>query len=182
MPNRTAGRQEELLWLRMQPMPPRSRRVDTPSAVARSLVSRARIVALEDDGSVFVRVGRERTRRAAVASHVDLGAVTAALASGIAALVVFEEARVPSPVIIGFVGETAVSVTARTIAPVAGPCIEADVDGRRVRVVAKDEIVLECGKASITMRRNGKVIVRGTHVETNSAGTNRIKGGQVRIN
>ena len=71
--------------------------------------------------------------------------------------------------------------------PVAGaaepmPVIEADVDGRRVRVTARDEIVLECGKASITLRRNGRVIVRGTYVETHSEGTNRIKGGQVQIN
>jgi len=60
--------------------------------------------------------------------------------------------------------------------------IESDVDGNRVRLVAKDEIVLECGKASITLRRNGRIIVRGTHVETNSEGTNRIKGGHVQIN
>ncbi len=60
--------------------------------------------------------------------------------------------------------------------------IETDVDGNRVRLVAKDEIVLECGKASITLRRNGRIIVRGTHVETNSEGTNRIKGGHVQIN
>jgi hypothetical protein len=60
--------------------------------------------------------------------------------------------------------------------------LEADVDGRRVRIVAQDEIVLECGQASITLRRNGKIIVRGTYVETYSTGTNRVKGGQVRIN
>jgi hypothetical protein len=60
--------------------------------------------------------------------------------------------------------------------------LEADVDGRRVKIVARDEIVLECGEASITLRRNGKVIVRGTYVETYSTGTNRVKGGQVRIN
>jgi hypothetical protein len=60
--------------------------------------------------------------------------------------------------------------------------IEADVDGRRVRIVAKDEIVLECGQASVTLRRNGRIIIRGTYVETHSEGTNRIKGGQVRIN
>lgn len=60
--------------------------------------------------------------------------------------------------------------------------IEMDADGKRVRVTAKDEIVLECGKASITLRRNGRVVVRGTHVETNSEGTNRIKGGHVRVN
>jgi len=63
------------------------------------------------------------------------------------------------------------------------PCVlEADIDGRRVRVVAKDEIVLECGQASITLRRNGKIVIRGTYVETYATGTNRVKGGQVRIN
>ena len=62
------------------------------------------------------------------------------------------------------------------------PVIEADVDGKRVRIVAQDEIVLECGQASITLRRNGRVIIRGTYVETHSEGTNRIKGAQVRIN
>ena len=60
--------------------------------------------------------------------------------------------------------------------------IDANIDGRRVRIVAQDEIVLECGQASITLRRNGRIIVRGTYVETHSDGTNRIKGGQVRIN
>ena len=60
--------------------------------------------------------------------------------------------------------------------------VEADVDGRRVRIVARDEIVLECGEASITLRRNGRIIIKGTYVETCSEGTNRIKGGQVRIN
>jgi hypothetical protein len=60
--------------------------------------------------------------------------------------------------------------------------IEADIDGRRVRIVARDEIVLECGEASITLRRNGRIVIKGTYVETCSEGTNRIKGGQVRIN
>jgi uncharacterized protein (DUF2345 family) len=60
--------------------------------------------------------------------------------------------------------------------------LEADADGRRVRLVAKDEIVLECGKASITLRRNGRVVVRGTQLETNAEGTDRIKGGHVAVN
>ena len=60
--------------------------------------------------------------------------------------------------------------------------LEAQVDGIRVRIHARYEVVLECGKASITLRRNGRVIIRGTYVETRSQGTNRIRGGQVRIN
>ena len=57
-----------------------------------------------------------------------------------------------------------------------------DVDGRRVKVTAQDEIVLQCGSASVTLRRNGRVVIRGAYVETHAEGTNRIKGGQVQIN
>jgi hypothetical protein len=62
------------------------------------------------------------------------------------------------------------------------PAFEADVDGARVRICARDEVVISCGAASITLRRNGRVVIRGTHVETRAAGTNRIRGGQVRVN
>lgn len=68
------------------------------------------------------------------------------------------------------------------MAPPSGITFEATVDGSRLRIGAKDEVVIQCGKASITLRRNGRVIIRGTHVETSSSGTNRIKGGQVRVN
>jgi hypothetical protein len=59
---------------------------------------------------------------------------------------------------------------------------EARVDGKRVEIEAADEIVLRCGEASIVLRRNGRVIIRGTYVETRSRGVNRIKGGSVEIN
>ena len=49
-------------------------------------------------------------------------------------------------------------------------------------VATRQGAVLMCGKASVTLRRNGKVVIRGTYVETHSDGTNRVKGGQVRIN
>jgi hypothetical protein len=70
----------------------------------------------------------------------------------------------------------------KSLSPPDGIVFEAEVDGSRLRVGAKDEVVIQCGKASITLRRNGRVIIKGTHVETHSTGTNRIKGGQVRVN
>jgi hypothetical protein len=60
--------------------------------------------------------------------------------------------------------------------------LEARVDGRRVEIEGRDEIVLRCGEASITLRRNGRVVIRGIQVETRAAGLNRIKGGSVSIN
>jgi len=65
--------------------------------------------------------------------------------------------------------------------PEAAP-VEAHVDGKRVTIEGADEVVLKCGQASITLRRNGKLIIRGTYVETHSSGVNRIKGGSVQVN
>jgi len=67
-------------------------------------------------------------------------------------------------------------------APATGAPLEAKVDGRRVVIEGQQEIVLRCGQASITLQKNGKVVVRGTYLETRATGTNRIKGGSVQIN
>jgi len=47
---------------------------------------------------------------------------------------------------------------------------------------ADREIVLQCGEASITLTRAGKIILRGTYVLSRSSGANKIKGGSVQIN
>lgn len=62
------------------------------------------------------------------------------------------------------------------------PKPEARVDGRRVELVADEEIVLKCGEASLVLRKNGRVVLRGVQVETRAKGLNRIKGGTVAIN
>ena len=71
----------------------------------------------------------------------------------------------------------AVAVEAHRATPV-----EARVDGRRVTISAEEEITLKCGQAAVTLRRDGKILLRGAYVETYARGTNRIKGAQVKIN
>jgi hypothetical protein len=90
-------------------------------------------------------------------------------------LLVFEGERSNQPVVVGVLrapGDKVVGEGGR----------EALVDGRRVVIDAVDEIVLRCGEASITLRRNGRVVIRGAYVETRSRGVNRVKGGSVQIN
>jgi Domain of unknown function (DUF6484) len=55
-------------------------------------------------------------------------------------------------------------------------------DGERLELTAKKEIVLRCGEASITLTRAGKIIIRGAYLVSRSTGVNRIKGGSVHIN
>ena len=49
-------------------------------------------------------------------------------------------------------------------------------------LTAKRQITLKCGKASITLTRAGKIILRGTYLFSRSSGVNKIKGGSVQIN
>jgi hypothetical protein len=60
--------------------------------------------------------------------------------------------------------------------------LEARLDGKRTVVEAQEEIVLRCGESSITLLRNGRVVIRGLEIETRARGTNRISGGAVKIN
>jgi hypothetical protein len=60
--------------------------------------------------------------------------------------------------------------------------VEVDVDGQRLVVTAKQQLVLRCGKASITLTKAGKVIIKGAHVSTVSSGVNRIQGGSIQLN
>lgn len=58
----------------------------------------------------------------------------------------------------------------------------AHIDGERLELSAEREIVLRCGKASITLTREGKVLIKGAYLSSRSSGVNRIKGGSVQIN
>lgn len=91
-------------------------------------------------------------------------------------LLLFEDGDPGRPIVVGLLHDRMPSA-----APVAAP-VEVEADGRRVEVEAADELVLRCGQASLVLRRNGRVIIRGTYVETRAKGVNRIKGGSVQIN
>lgn len=103
-----------------------------------------------------------------VALNADI--VQAAITRGGGVVLAFDRGRADSPIVVGLLQ-----------APGDAPVV-AHVDGERVVIEGNDEIVLRCGAASITLRRNGRVVIRGTAVETRASGVNRIRGGSVQIN
>jgi len=89
---------------------------------------------------------------------------------------VFEDGDPDRPIIMGCIRQ------AEPVLPLRPSSVEVDVDGDRLVVAAKEQLILRCGAASITLTSTGKVIIHGTYVSSRSTGVNRVKGGSVQIN
>ena len=95
---------------------------------------------------------------------------------GAQVVLMFEANDPAKPVVMGILRETATRPAERS------DQVEVDADGARLVLTARDEVVLRCGEASITLTRAGKVLIRGTYILSRSNGMNRIVGGTVQIN
>lgn len=60
--------------------------------------------------------------------------------------------------------------------------VQVDANGQRMIVSAREQLVMRCGKASITLTREGKVLIQGAYVSSRSTGVNRIWGGSIQLN
>lgn len=96
-------------------------------------------------------------------------------------VIAFERGDTGRPIVVGAFWRPG-DATVEAKAPLSAPCVEADVDGETLVLSARREIVLRCGKSSITLTRAGKVLIRGDYLLSRSSGVNRIKGGSVQIN
>ncbi len=137
---------------------------------ARPLAARvARLLAVDERGQAWVQFDDE------------IGAAAASLLITLSGPALEQVMATRAPVLVTqHRGMNQVVAVVGAVAP--GQVLEADGDGQRVRLSGEKEVVIACGKSSITLRANGRVIIRGTQIESYSEGTNRIKGGQVRIN
>lgn len=133
------------------------------------------ITAWDEQGPTVDYPGNSRgpTRASLTTAGPRMRAMPAAI--GREAVLLIDPLGRGAPVLLGLLQRPGAEAT-------DGDAVEARVDGRRVEIEGRDEIVLKCGEASITLRRNGRVVIRGAQVETRAAGLNRIRGGSVAIN
>lgn len=132
-----------------------------------------RLVEISERGAPLVRLpadGGENLRPARSVLTIDrrwLGAEV---------VLTFENGNREQPIILGLLSPN----DATPLPTATSLMVTADDD--RLELTADREIVLRCGKASITLTRAGKVLIRGDYVLSRSSGVNRIKGGSVQIN
>jgi hypothetical protein len=96
---------------------------------------------------------------------------------GCSVALLFEDGNLARPVVIGRILHPERDPVA---APQRAPA-DAQSD-ERVELAAAREIVLRCGRASITLTRAGKILLRGAYIFSRSTGVNKIKGGSVQLN
>jgi hypothetical protein len=137
-----------------------------------------RLVDLDADGSPLVDFPGNSAGPlpAVMAVPVDYDDLRAAVSSHSEAVLLFDEGNPMKPILVGLVKPTPRQ------ADRPDKAIDIRVDGRSVSLQAQEEIGLHCGDASITLRRDGKIVIRGAFVESHATGTNRIKGAAVKIN
>jgi hypothetical protein len=98
-------------------------------------------------------------------------------------VVVFEEGDPAFPIIVGWVYDRIVDESRQVSHVTVNNSVpEALIDGDRIVLRSEREIVLECGRSSIVLTKDGKVVIKGTHLVSRSAGPNKIKGSTVNIN
>lgn len=100
--------------------------------------------------------------------------------------IMFLKRDIAQPVIIGMVHTplfTVLEAGSDALSEDAPLAIEVDGEPREnVSIEGKEEVVLRCGDASITLTKEGKILLRGKYLVSRSSGVNRILGGSVQVN
>jgi len=156
-----------------------TRRTATRSTSARSAPSLvpcetilARLVALGPDGDPWISCAGERDEPRRARTTVALAPTS-----------------VGRDVLVCFAGQDRIPVVLGVlIAPgdllgeAAASSPDLLIDRQRIVLSAQQEVVLRCGKATITLTTDGKVAIKGADIVSTAGRVNRIRGGAVKIN
>jgi hypothetical protein len=146
-----------------------------PAAAAMPAVTIGELVGLTDGGRMPLVVVPGQAGRAALAARTVVDLHGAHIGKQV--VLMFEASNPGKPIVMGVLrGEEYWPLEEKP------GQVEVDIDGERLIVSARDQLILRCGKASITLNKAGKVLIRGTFVASTSSGVNRVKGGSIQLN
>ncbi len=156
------------------------RRPSRTSAAATGAALSGQLDGFDSEGRLLFRPDGDPNLRVPVGIGAALsdGAVVKAARQGARALVVRTVDPSPSWMLVGLIRDR-VAASARDAR--AGE-LEVQVDGETLRLTAENNIELRCGSASLTLRKDGKVVLSGTYIVSNSRGANKIRGATISLN
>lgn len=130
-----------------------------------------------DEGWLLVRWGPE-PGAARVARVIWMErAPDWSLCRGLRVVLGFEDGNPTKPIVLGLLDRPPEAVEDSDDAQSA-----AEDKPKVLRIESEQELILECGKAKISLRADGRVVILGGYLLSRSKGVNKIKGGSVQIN
>ncbi len=144
-----------------------------------------RIVQSDNPAIILVQYGDLDPKQAKLTASINRSEVIGSHNAGREVLLLFENGDPEKPIIIDLMQnpiEEIIDMEAFSQDQSEKKSIETVVDDKGIILEAKKQITLKCGKGSITIKEDGKIVVRGTNLISRSSGMNRIKGGSVDIN
>jgi len=147
-------------------MKPQTKYKETTSWQAAGAAQTGALLAIASDGAPMVDY-----------SGNELGPIAARTAiatanPGDTVLLVFDGGDPARPIIVGVVRDRFEKSHPQRL----------KLDAREILVEGSDEISLRCGESSLTLRKDGKAVLKGREVLTRASRTNRIKGATVKLN
>lgn len=148
-------------------------RADTAATIQGVVIGE--LLALADDGTTPLVRFAGQAGAAAVRARASVDLHGAHI--GAAVVILCEQGDPMRPIVVGVLRE-------RTGWPAdkGSAQVQVDLDGERMVVSAREQLVLRCGKARITLTKAGKVLVEGTYLSSRSSGMNRLKGAAIQLN
>jgi hypothetical protein len=148
-----------------------------------------KITALNDQGNPMIAYD-EQTKRSPVEALTTVPLTSASIGQEVA--ISFAQNRGGTPIVMGVIRrmlddvlnlntsmnapETAEVPDTQSIKP------EILVDGNKLALSAAEEITLRCGKASITLTKAGKILIKGEHMLNRTSGAYKVKSGSIQLN
>ncbi len=150
----------------------RSRQRETPAA-HRESVGVGELLALMDNGRTAIVTINQDGDAARSRTTIDLHADHI----GQQVVLLFEDGDRDRPIVVGVVRAERSMVPSELTGHV-----DVAADGERMVVSARRELVLQCGKASITLQQDGTVRIVGERILSRATGPNRVQGGSIQLN
>lgn len=160
-----------------------------PSSKRRDVAQNApivgQLVAFSSNGRALVEFNGAPDGACEARSILPDHQAVAGKALPIPVLLVFEANNLSKPVIIGVINDSPFSpepVAEKLDSSATGKSRDVYVDGKKLVITGQEEILLKCGKSSILLRRDGKIVIKGENLISRSSLSNKIKGSSVSIN
>jgi len=133
-------------------------------------VSRAQVLAIRKSGSVLVVCELQGPRELLCDVLQSSEGSGLCLAVGDSVLVWLPEDEGERGVVLGRIG------------PSHASAVPAQETPEELVIEAKENLTFKCGEGSITLRKDGKILIKGKDLVSRAQRMNRIKGGAVAIN